>query len=244
MLVPAKENTMRGLIFYPAILVSMMVVITLSCIVLSPIGSATEQDATSPTIFIGKIGPDAIALDAQMVRLPKKNSDQGEPVALKLKVAKEAYATILYHSSKGDVTVLLPNVETPNNLLKPEKEYTFFGLDSNIRLTLGTKRANTKIICYVSTKPIKLSLSKLPTGHVFLTIPRTSTGEMDDLKKQIAEVAATKGFNRRVLSMEGPEAANVDLKMMGIPKAIKSKKPGTVTGVQGLKEDVEKMEKK
>ena len=234
---------MRCLTFYPAICVSVMVALILPSIMLSPICNAKELDASSSTVFIGKIGPDAIALEARMVRLPTKPSDQGEPLALKLKVAEEAYVTILYFSSKGDVTVLLPNVETPGNLLKPDKEYTFFGADSSIRLALGTKRANTKIVCYVSTKPIKLTLSNPPKGHVFLTIPRSSTGEIEELKKQVADVATTKGFNRSVLSMDGPEAASVDLKMMGISKAIKSRKPGTVTGVQGLKENSEKMDK-
>ena len=235
---------MRAHTFFLATCISMMAALTVPSTVLGPECQAKESGTPSSLLSIGKIGPDGIALNAQIVKLPKKPSDRGEPLALKLKVAKEAYVTLLYLSSKGDVTILLPNVENPNNRLKPNKEYTFFGVGSSIRLTIGTKSTNAKIVCYVSSKPVKISLSKLPKGMTFLTIPKSSTNEMEARKTQIANVATTSGFNRQVMRMEGPEATSVDLKMMGIPKAIKSKKPGTVTGVQGYKEDIEKGEKK
>ncbi len=202
-----------------------------------------EPKKEHPLLAIGKIEPEAIHLEARTENVEGAASEKGEPIVLKLKVAKKAYVTVFFLSPKGDATLLFPNSESRNNLLEPGQEYTLFGENSRIKLIVGGNRGDAKIVCFVSSAPVEIDARKIAGAKPFIAIPHSSVREMEEVANSVRTAAAKEGFNRQIVPLKAEEASGLIPKLMGPPKAVKSRKPGTVTGTQGQAEDVKGPEK-
>ncbi len=179
---------------------------------------------------------------------------RGEPIILNFETSRKAYVVALNVSPKGDVMVLFPNGESPDNLILPGKTYTLFGSDSSIQVTAGDKIKEALIIFYVSSQPFKLDPFNVSESKPIIKIAHTDTGQIAALAAKIESMAQDEGFNRQAVTLKAGVSSGIKLELMG-PKGLiaphmespasgsKSSKPGGLTGGQGEKPENERLGK-
>lgn len=204
----------------------------------SRVGLAAENKPTSGSeqlLYAGKIGTKAIDFSVR-IEGPKaeSTSDHQTPV-VKLTASQNAYVTAVYIVPNGDAIVLLPNKETPDNLFIAGKEYSLFGPDSKIKLVAAHGQKQAKIVFYASSSPMKLDPLAIPDEQDFITIANSSAKDIELLLDRISSMSADENFNRKVLALQDESAKVGALGLMGLPTDVKSSRPQSVTGVQGLK---------
>ncbi|MBI5250170.1 MAG: DUF4384 domain-containing protein, partial [Desulfomonile tiedjei] len=86
---------------------------------------------------LGKMGTAPINLSVWTNKPVGQQFKTGERVIIHFKADRDCYVTVLNVSARGDVAVLLPSKERPDNLIKAGQEYSLFGDDSNVRLEMG-----------------------------------------------------------------------------------------------------------
>jgi hypothetical protein len=183
----------------------------------------------------GKIGTDAIDLKVWTEKGGDESAHEGEPVVMNVTAARKAHLTVIYLSPAGDATVILPNRESPENIVLPGEKYSLFSSESRIQFKKSLKDKDARLIFFVSSKPIVTAPLKISDGQMFLRITHSATEDMERLAKRIEEIRGAEGFNRQVLTLAGGVKPSVRLEgLMGLPQSVKSDKPGTATGVQGV----------
>lgn len=210
----------------------MSVVGVVALVVALTAGATTSDRENSSLLSVGEPAADAVKLSAKSE--PVSASGTGdEGVRVKLVPDRDASVTAVYVASNGSVLVLFPNAEMPDNMLEAGKTYTLFGRDSKIRLRLGKGMPAARIAFYVSEKPFSLDPFKPTPKNGIVVIPASDKPGIERLKDKLAKLAQTPGFNRVVLELKSKSGKGLNL--MGIPGAVPSEKPDSVTGVQGLK---------
>ena len=195
--------------------------------------SESNPDPRQVWMSVGKKGPNEIGLKVWTQKKQGEAFSQGEPIILNFETSQKAYVMALNVSPKGDVMVLFPNGESPDNLILAGKTYTLFGPDSSIQVTASDKVKEAVIIFYASSKPFKLDPFKLSESQPVIRIPHTDTAQVAALTAKIENLAQDEGFNRQAVILKAAGRSGITLELM----APKSVKPGGVTGGQGLKSE-------
>jgi hypothetical protein len=209
----------------------------LFCCVTCPLsGFAADQAGQEhPLLSVGNPGPKAVDLKVSTAKPQPDASGKPAPSVIHLEAPAKAYVTAVYVSSNGDVIVVFPNKESPDNLLVSGKQYTLFGPDSRVQLKKSKVVKDAKMVFFVSSKPFLLDPLKVAPGDVFLTIPHSSESEQKVLLSKIEEMSKDESFNRKAIDLESAVKPVIRLDVMGVDEGITSRKPGTVTGTQGVK---------
>jgi hypothetical protein len=203
-------------------------------------GLAADQPGQAhPLLSVGNPGPKAVDLTVTTARSEADASGKQAPPVIHLEAPAKAYVTAVYVASNGDVILVFPNKESPDNLLVSGKQYTLFGPDSRVQLKKSKVVKDAKIVFFVSSKPFLLDQLNMPPGEVFLTIPHSSVPEQKALLNKIEEMSKDEGFNRKVIDLESAMKPIIRLDVMGIDEKIKSRKPGTLAGSQGVQGEAE-----
>jgi hypothetical protein len=203
------------------------------------VAPASPEDTSDPRqvwMSVGEKGPNEIGLKVWTQKKQDETFSEGEPIFLNFETSRKAYVMALNVSSKGDVMVLFPNGESPDNLILPGKTYTLFGPDSSIQVTANEKIKEAVIIFYAASKPFNLDPLKAPAGQPVIRIAHSDVAQLGILSKKLKDLSHDQGFNRQVVVLKSTGDGGISLELM----APKSVKPGGVTGGQGLKPEVEK----
>ncbi len=182
---------------------------------------------------VGKTGPNEIGLKVWTQKKEGEAFSKGEPIVLNFETSRKAYVMALNVSPKGDIMVLFPNGESPDNLILPDKTYTLFGPDSSIQVTANEKMKEAVIIFYASSKPFKLDPLKMSEGQPVIRIPHTDSAQVAALTTKIENLSKDESFSRQAVILKAAGSSGITLELM----APKSVKPGGVTGGQGLKSE-------
>lgn len=192
---------------------------------------------------IGKIGPDAINLKVAMGHPGGTELKDGDPIEIRVRASKKAYITVLYVSSRGDVIVIFPNEAMTDNLILPGKEYSLFGPDTNFVVKFSEKARDAKLIFYAASKPVALDPLEIPQGRSCIFIPRDDASGMRILADKLRTMAKDPGFNKTVLAFKDQDKKGLSLKLMGLPRKVRTTKPENVTGVQGARHEASSADK-
>lgn len=242
---------------------TLLIVLWIVCLI--PVGCFGADQAVSKRsdnlLGLGKIGPGPINLSVWTNKPSGQLFKTGERVIIHFKADRDCYVTVLNVSARGDVAVLLPSKERPDNLIKAGQEYSLFGDDSNVRLEMGKGLPEVKAVFYVTAGPISLDPLVIPEGRLVLQIPHTERESLGVLAAKIEKASGVPGFNRVILAIKSEPAGGPNLKLMGPaprphpsmpgrerregPTAIEpsrsdSEPPETLTGTQGVKPDTER----
>jgi hypothetical protein len=216
----------------PAVLViAITLFAAVPCLAQGGQGPAQATDLSG----IGSIGPKAIPLKVWTDNPEGTPVKPGDAIVVHLQTGEKAYLTAIYLSGAGNAIILIPNAQAPESLLLPNTEYTLFGEDSHLKLTVDKKMKEGKIVFYVSPVPFSLGEFKLEPGKACVMMAPDAKDRLDLLQSKIEAMAKDEGFNRTVLSLKANGEKGMSLNLMGIPAAIKSETPETMTGVQGVK---------
>jgi len=223
-------------------IVAVLIVIMLGSLwnPVAPLADAeTSSDPRQVWMSAGKKGPNEIGLKVWTQKNKDEAFAQGEPIILNFESSRKAYVMAVNVSPKGDVMVLFPNGESPDNFILPGKPYTLFGPDSSIQVTANEKIKEALIIFYAASKPFKLDPLKAPEGQLVVRIAHSDAAQLGVLAKKLEDLSRDEGFNRQVVVLKSAGDGGISLELM----APKSVKPGGVTGGQGLKAETEKVGK-
>ncbi|MGO9571704.1 MAG: DUF4384 domain-containing protein [Desulfomonilaceae bacterium] len=207
--------------------------------ILARAGQGDTSDPRQVWMSAGTKGANEIGLKVWTQKKQNETFSEGEPIVLNIETSRKAYVMALNVSPKGDVMVLFPNGESPDNLILPGKTYTLFGPDSNIQVTANEKIKEAAIIFYAASKPFNLDPLKAPEGEPVIRIAHSDAAQLRALTKKLENLSHDEGFNRQVVVLKSAGSGRISLELM----APKSVKPGGVTGGQGLKLEEERLGK-
>jgi hypothetical protein len=196
---------------------------------------------------LGKIGTGPINLSVWTNKPAGQKFKTGDRVVIYFKADKDCYVTALNVSAQGDVAVLLPSKEHPDNFIKAGQEYSLFGNDSRVRLEMGKGLPEVKAVFYVTSQPISLDPLRIPEDRLVLQIPHTDKESLGIVAARIEKASAASGFNRVTLAIKSEAPGGPNLKLMGpAPRALPSKPPGEppegLTGTAPSRSDSERPE--
>ena len=101
-------------------------------------GAVAASYAASPSLLsVGTVGPGAIGFKVWTVPKSGAPLKVGDHVAIHFIADRDCYVIAANVSPKGDVAIIFPNGEQPDNAVKANKEYTLFGKDSKFKLVYG-----------------------------------------------------------------------------------------------------------
>jgi hypothetical protein len=223
------------------------IVIGLGSLYLAHGSDMSDTSGTAGLQSIGQPGGDAVPLKAWTDKEPGQVFKQGDRAVVSFQAERTAYLTALAVSADGNVHIVFPNKELPNNMIQQGKVYTLFGDDSSLRLETGKNVRNSGIIFFVSSKPFSLDPLKSTGDRPYLFIPASSTDEINELKDKLKDISRKPGFNRIVLPLTGDYGQNLepkfsvlsaqptDLIRKDLSGGVESSTPETLTGSAGLK---------
>lgn len=206
--------------------------------------SAAEQSPSikNPFLSIGVINQDAIKFQVRTDGPADHALKAGDRVVVHFKAEKPCWLVVVNVASSGDLTVIFPNRDKPDNAIEAGKEYTLFGEDSKLRLVIGKKVQETNLVFYVSPEPI--SLVKIPDSQAVMRIPASAADQQQAFKEGLEKIADKPGFNRQVLAIKSDANGAADLRLMGGPKGGPwkdvSETPEPIAGTQGRSQDLNK----
>ena len=218
-----------------------LLVATSPCISQEKNWSDTAQLLTT----LGDIGPEAVGLKVWTNKPPGYAFKTGDRVMIHFVADRNCYVAVLNVSKAGNVAVLFPNRETPDNSVKGGVEYTLFSDDSSVKLLMGSGLSEAMTVFYISAEPFSLDSIKIPEGKVFVKLA-AGDKDLSVLTGILTEVSKKSGYNRVLLSIKGATTEAGDLKLMGperhkaAPRRSESEIPETVTGTQGVKRRLDK----
>jgi hypothetical protein len=209
-----------------------------------------DQEASKQSdnfLGLGKIGPGPINVSVWTNKPSGQQFKTGERVIIHFKADKDCYVTALNVSAHGDVTVLLPSKERPDNFIRAGQEYSLFGDDSNVRLEMGKGLPEVKAVFYVTSRQFSLDPQGIPEDRLVLQIPHTEKESMDALAAKIERAAAAPGFNRVILAIKSEPAGGPNLRLMGpaprpLPSGPGSERPEGPAGIEPSRSDSEQPE--
>ncbi len=223
------------------------IIISLGSSYLAHGSEISDTSGTAGLQSIGQPGGDAVSLKVWTDKEPGQVFKQGDRAVVSFQADRAAYLTALAVSSDGNVHIIFPNKELPNNMIQQGKVYTLFGDDSSLRLETGKNFRNAGIIFFLSSKPFSLDSLKTPGDQPYLFIPASSTGKISELKDKLRDISRKPGFNRVVLPLTGgygqnlePEFSVLSARPKGVaPKdlseGVESSIPEALTGSAGVK---------
>jgi hypothetical protein len=197
----------------------------------------SEETANHP-LSLGQAGPKAINLEVWTEKARSNEAKSGIPAVVHVKSSGKAYLTAIYLAPNGDAIVLIPNRDMPNSPILPDKEYTLFGPESQVRLKQTDIAREAKIVFYLSSTPLRLDDLRIPSGEAFMRIPGSAAKEMQTLGKILESFTKDPTFNRKVLSLMDQGKKGLRLELMGLPPDVTSTKPIGVTGAPGQKSKI------
>lgn len=232
------------------VFVALVLLVGLNPVVVSPtLGGKTENTSEATALLsIGKIGPDAIKLDAWTNIPPDRAAKVGERIVIHFKTDRDCYVVVANVSSKGSVAIVFPNSEQPDNRVQGGKEYALFDKDSKLKLVIGKGISGARLVFYASPEPIDLAPFKISGKNVAIVIPASSSEDLKTFTNKIEQASKVKGFNRTLLSIKSEPKDEAGLRLMGpTPKGMQpvgsGGKYGEVTGTRGRAEDLKDPEK-
>jgi Domain of unknown function (DUF4384) len=193
---------------------------------------------------LGEIGPDAVKLKVWTNKPPDSVFKMGDRVIIHFVADRDCHLAVLNVSKAGNVAVLFPNRETPDNSIKGGVEHTLFGDDSSMKLVMSQGISEATTVFYVSAEPFSLDPLKISEGKAVVKLSAEDKG-LKILIGTLRQVSKKSGYNRVLLSIKGPKKAQ-GLRLMGpsprkaAPHKSDSEIPETVTGAQGLKPQLDK----
>jgi hypothetical protein len=232
------RRTRRGRLWIIAVLTGVVL-----CVASSVLGAPPEP--TYPLLTIGSVKPDAINLKVWTNVTPGKTFKPGDQVVIYFRADHDCYVTIINVAVQGDVQVLFPNKERPDNHLQAEKEYSLFGPGSRLQLVLGKGAPEKKIVFFVSPDPISFDPLKMPQDQAIISLSASAKNELKILNDKIEQLSKKKGFNRVVLAIKSNGNEVPDLRLMGgpvdkrVPGRDSSDIPEGISGTPGRTETPE-----
>ncbi len=207
-----------------------------------PTWSPAEETGIPPEslrlLSVGEEGPKATKIMTWLSGPEGGEVQPGEEAFINVRPLATAYLVALYVSQKGDVTILFPNGRTADNLLTPGKDYSFFARDSRIRLVASeAKEPAANIVLYLSSTPFDLEPFNIKESEGLTRIPASAVEKTRALAETLEKASHDPGFRRTVVDLSTLLAQGASFKPLpkGLPENIKSRKPGTVLGIQGFK---------
>jgi hypothetical protein len=200
---------------------------------------AADRQATAPgasLLSIGAVRPGAIGLKVWTEPSSDTPLHVGDRVAIHFEVDRDCHVLAANVSPDGDVAIIFPNWEQPDNSAKANREYTLFGTDSKLKLVFGKGISEAWLVFYVSPDPIDLKPFKITESRGVVLIPSNAQEKIGLLRKKIEQLSETAGFNRYVLSLQGDATKQKSFQLMGPPGKPVSTTPGSVTGTRGRAE--------
>jgi hypothetical protein len=206
-------------------------------------GAGADQAASKGSeklLNLGKIGSKPINVSIWTNQPAGHKFKPGDRVVIYFKADTDCYITALNISAKGDVAVLFPSREHPNNFVKAGEQYSLFGDDSSIRLVMGEGLPEVKTVFYATSEPVSMESLTIPADKPVLQIANTDNQSIDIIAAQIEKASAKPGYNRAVFAIKGEAAGGPGLRLMGperrsAPYRPESDRPEGLTGVQGVK---------
>jgi hypothetical protein len=206
-------------------------------------GSAAG-DRIGELLSMGKPGDKTFTMKVWPNKGAEDFYHKGDRLFFDMQTNKDAYVTIVAVSSNGAVTVLSPNGERLNNLVKAKEVYTLFGDDSPIRLRMGKEVKSTHLIFYLSPKPFTLDSMKIPPDGGVIQFNVTEDKKFEEFKRALENASNNAGLFRVVIPLKGKKGAGFNLIASrvsladeeagkALPIDVKSRKPESMTGVQG-----------
>jgi hypothetical protein len=201
-----------------------------------------SQSINNPFLSIGVINQDAIKFQVWTDQSSDHALKAGDRVVVHFKAEKPCFLVVVNVASSGDLTVIFPNRDKPDNAIQPGKEVTLFGEDSKLRLVIGKKVQETNLVFYVSPEPV--SFVKIPDDQAVMRIPASAADQQKGFKEALEQIAGKSGFNRQVLAIKSEADGAADLRLMGGPKGGPwkdvSETPEPIAGTQGRSQDLKK----
>jgi len=199
----------------------------------------TSDNPAQELLSIGQPGPKAIDLTVSEQSAGVGASVPGAPMSVTVKASRKGYLTAVYVSPKGDVVVLFPNRKTADSLVSPDKECPLANAASIVKLIKSRKKGESgRVALFVSSQPLNLDAFKMRATQNFVCIPRSAKEQMALLTDKLQALAKDGDFNRVVLANEVTVGGNVMNLMGGPPGGIRSSRPGSTVGVQGIRERI------
>lgn len=204
-------------------------------------GGQQREVATNDPIAalcVGHNGPRAVKLEVRTEQIPDKPVKVGDFLPVTLKADRDCYLTVMRVSGGGDVEVLFPNRQQPDNLLTGDREYSLFGEGAGIRMTGGEGGAPDRILFLATGNRIALDLPDGSDKQGTLNVTRGEPTVLEALKKRLACMADDPAFCRHVLTLKSETRLTPKLRLMGKPKekrtpADTSLPPEGTVGTQG-----------
>lgn len=206
--------------------------------------SAAQSSAAGRSLLsIGTVGPDAIGFKVWTDPGSGAPLKTGDRVAIHFIADRDCYVLAANVSPKGDVAIIFPNREQPDNSVRANKEYTLFGTDSQFKLVFGEGISKAQLVFYVSPKPIELKPLETSKAQDLVVIPAQEKEKLDIFRSKIEELSKLSGFNRKTVSLTGGKKGKMGLRLMGAPGKPMSEGPGSVTGTRGRSQDIRELAK-
>jgi hypothetical protein len=226
--------------FWKIVVVALLLAVGVLCsAIVVAAGTENASDPRHVWMSLGEKGANGIGLKVWTQKKQNEAFAEGEPIILNFETSKKAYVMAVNVSPKGDVMVLFPNGESPDNLILPGKTYTLFGPDSSIQVVANEKIKEAMIIFYASSKPFKLDPLKAPEAQPVIRIPHSDAAQIGVLSNKLKDLSGDQEFTRQIVVLKSAGGGGISLELM----APKSQKPGGVTGGQGLTPEKEQLGK-
>jgi hypothetical protein len=214
-------------------------------------GIAMQTGIPDPALnllSIGEPGPKRIGLQVWGDSEAADTLREGDRLTFTLQAEEDGYLTILGLSADGTATILFPNRKQPDNSIKGGMVETFFGDDSLVQLKLGGKVPGSWLVFYVNSKNMGVNWSKMGGGGQWVKIAPSSEKNTELLREALADMSKDERFNRVIVPVQTGSGQGLDLEpvefvppfgekpLKRLPGTIDTKRPGTTTGTQGIRE--------
>ncbi len=198
-------------------------------------------------LSIGAPGPSAVTLKTWVAKESADRFSEGEPITIHFQAHQDAHAVLIGLSSRGEILVVTPNVESPNTLLRAGKLYTLFDELSLLRLEAGKLVPGAKLVWYVCPEPFEIDRLGAKQGEGWVTISGEAQDRIKVLRETLTTISKKPGFNRVALTFEDavgkPRAVDLSIRKEGTGRVLKQlpregggDSPETISGSHGLKQ--------
>lgn len=208
-----------------------------------------EHNVALDLLSIGSPGTAAIPLDAWIIKGSEAPLIRGDSLVIQFQAEEDGHLTILAVSSSGKVSVLFPCKETQTSKILKNKVYTLFGDGSLLRMILGNTVETSKLVFLITSNPVPLEPLRAAEKSSGIIVSAGDNGDYQILKRKIEQIAEDPKFNRVTISLKDEKGAGLEALLTEAPPAgrkpskkalpciIKSDRPASVTGAQGVRQE-------